>query len=72
MSFVGAGSGIGQGAAVRFAGFGCRLALTGRNAERLYHTADLCCKAGATTEKVSKVFRKWVRKIKIGDRIISH
>ncbi len=48
----GAGSGVGQCAAIRFSRLGCCLALAGRNAERLFHTAELCCQQGGSADKV--------------------
>ena len=44
---TGASSGIGQGVAVHFAKYGAKLALTGRNEERLEETKKLCVKANA-------------------------
>lgn len=50
---VGASSGIGAGAAVRFASLGCRLALCGRNNENLQNVVKQCIDTGLPEEKVS-------------------
>ena len=51
-SFKGASSGIGCACAVEFARWGAKLALTGRNEERLQKTAELCKKEGLPDSKV--------------------
>lgn len=48
---TGASSGIGKALALEYAAPGCRLALTGRNTERLKDVAEQCRKRGARVEE---------------------
>ena len=50
---AGASNGIGAEIAVQFANHGSRLAITGRNKDRLEATAGKCVKAGLSRGKVS-------------------
>jgi short-subunit dehydrogenase len=50
IAITGASSGIGAALALVYARQGCRLALAGRNAERLQAIADLCTAAGARVD----------------------
>ena len=50
---IGASSGIGANCAVEFAKWGSKLALTGRNQERLEETAAMCQKQGLKKSNVS-------------------
>jgi len=48
---TGASSGIGRSAAVEFAKNGCRLAITGRNADNLKETSTVCQNEGKISEE---------------------
>ena len=52
ISITGASSGIGCACAVELSRWGAKLALTGRNEERLKETAELCKKEGLPDSKV--------------------
>ena len=49
---TGASSGIGCACAVELSRWGAKLALTGRNEERLRETAEICKREGAPDSKV--------------------
>ena len=50
--YSGASSGIGCACAVELSRWGAKLALTGRNEERLQETVELCRKEGLPDNKV--------------------
>lgn len=50
---AGASSGIGRATAVQFAKHGVKVAIAGRNAEKLEETAQLCYKEGLKDKDVS-------------------
>jgi all-trans-retinol dehydrogenase (NAD+) len=49
---TGAGSGIGQGMAIKLGQMGCKLSLSDINVESLKETVDLCVKAGVKAENI--------------------
>ena len=49
---TGASAGIGEGTAVLFARYGCRLTLTGRDQDRLNAVVQRCVEAGCSADKV--------------------
>ena len=56
--FTGASSGIGCACAVELSRWGAKLALTGRNEERLQETADLCKNEGLPENKVGNLLQQ--------------
>ena len=61
LSFSGASSGIGWACAVELSRWGAKLALTGRNEERLQETAELCRKEGLPDNKVGDKYSMYYK-----------